>query len=113
MSSTSGPRCNDWVPWELLGRIWVVTFCDRIYWALSTHAETPSLALQTNREDSRGGTVAEADEVCQEPFPETLVAVFGVSSGKSSASMVTRWGRGRSNGKLRLDGALPLIADFS
>jgi hypothetical protein len=83
----------------------VVIFCDRIYWALSTHWETPSLALQTNRDDSRGGTVAEADEVCQEPFPETLVAVFGVCSCKSSASMVTCWGRGRSNGTLRLDGA--------
>jgi hypothetical protein len=40
----------------------VVTFCGRIYWALSIHGETPSPALETNREDRRGAAVAEADE---------------------------------------------------
>jgi hypothetical protein len=112
-SLTSGPRCNEWEPWELLGRICVGTFWGRIYWALNIHEETASLSLETYGEESRGATVAKALEVAMSPSLKFCCRIRGLWLQVAGRDVDALGAGERTNGLLRLDGALPIMSDFS
>jgi hypothetical protein len=112
-SLKSGPWCNEWGPWELSGRICVGTFWGRMYWALNIHEETASLPHETGGEEGRGATAAEAFEIGMGPplkFCSCIRVLWLEVAGRDGDAL----GVGeRSNGILRLDGALPVMVDFS
>jgi hypothetical protein len=91
----------------------VETFWGRIYWALNVHEETASLPHETNGEGGRGATVAEVLEVAMSASLKFCGRIRGLwlqVVGRDGDAL----GLGeRSNGILRLDGALPIMADFS
>jgi hypothetical protein len=99
--------------WDFLGRIYVGNFWGHIYWALNIHEETASLPLETNGEEGRGATVAEALEVATSPSLKFCIRIWGLwlqVAGRDGDAL----GVGdRSNGILRLDGALPIMGDVS
>jgi hypothetical protein len=91
----------------------VETFLGRIYWALNIHEETASLPHETNGDEGRGATAAEAFEVAMGPsfkFRSRIRGLWLQVAGRDGDAL----GVGeRSNSILRLDGALLIIADFS
>jgi hypothetical protein len=89
------------------------TFWGRIYSALNIREETAPLPLETNGEEGRGFTVAEALEVAMSPSQKFCSRIRGLLlqvAGRDGDAL----GVGeRGNGILRLDGVFPIMADFS
>jgi hypothetical protein len=88
-------------------------FWGSIYWALNVHEETASLPPETYGEEGRGATGAEELEVAMSPSLKFCNRIWGLSLHAAG-----RGGNGlgveeRSDGILRLDGAIPIMADFS
>jgi hypothetical protein len=106
---TSGNRGNR-------GSFWVAcvgTFWGRMYWALNIHEETASLPHETYGDGGRGAAAAGAFEVALGPplkFCSSIRGLWLQVAGRDGDAL----GVGeRSNGILRLDGALPIMAYFS
>jgi hypothetical protein len=85
----------------------------RVYWALNRHEETASLSLETYGEESKGATIAEALVVAMSPCLKFCSRIRGLwlqVAGRDGDAL----GAGEtSNGISLLDGALPIMADFS
>jgi hypothetical protein len=85
----------------------------RIYWALNIHKETASLSLETYGEESRGATVADVLQVAKSlslTFCNRIQGLWLQVAGRDGDALGA-WER--SNGLLRLDGAIPIMSDFS
>jgi hypothetical protein len=89
------------------------TFSGRTYWALSIHKEAAFLALERKGEEGRGATVAEALKVAVSPslkFCSRIPGLWLQVAGRDGGAL---GGGEKSNGILRLDGALPNMEVFS
>jgi hypothetical protein len=94
-----------------LGRICVGTFWGGIYWALNIHEVTASLPLETYGEEGRGGTVVEALEVAMSLSLKFCRRIRGLWLQVAVCDGDALGVGERSNGVLRLDGALKIMAD--